>query len=203
MTRRTGFILLISIAILGGIMYYLSLSPQIVGIPTPTSAAVAPNLLWTIDTAQIKSLLVSDSAKGLTFAAAVDDAGVWQMSQPQKAQLDSTVMSNMTSNLAAISINRTLTEEVNLASFGLTAPTYAIEVKLKDGKTLRATVGDKDVTGFTYYVLPEGSTKPVLVPTSSLDALLALPSQPPLVTPTAPVTLEPLPALPGPGTPSP
>jgi hypothetical protein len=100
-------------------------------------------------------------------------------------------------------VNRTLEDVSNLADFGLTAPAYALEIKQKDGQSFKATVGQKTVTGSAYYVLPSGSSTPVLVLSSYLDPLLNLPTAPPLATPTPEVTPEPLPTLPLPGTASP
>jgi hypothetical protein len=205
MDRRTGIILLVTLAALGGIAYYLNLNPEVVATPTPTSGFTSPTQspLWAFDSTQISSLTVVDTAQSLTFRAAVDDSGKWMMTEPQEAEADAARMSALASTVGSLMIARTITESNNLADFGLDAPGYAIEVKLKDGQTFRATVGDKAVTGFSYYVLPEGAQNAVVVSSGSLDTLLLLPGQPPLVTPTAPVTVEPLPLLPLPGTPSP
>ena len=205
MDRRTGIILLITLAVLGGIAYYLTLNPEVVATPTPTSGFTSPTQtpLWAFDPAQIRSVMAVDTAKGLTFSASVDDAGKWTMTEPQEAEADAARMSTIVNSLGSLMISRTITESTHLADFGLDAPSYAIEVKLKDGQTFRATVGDKAVTGFSYYLLPEGAQNAVVVSSGSLDSLLLLPGQPPLVTPTAPVTVEPLPVIPLPGTPSP
>lgn len=208
MNRRVAVILLVGIAVLGSIAYYLTVNPEAASEPTPTTSfSSQSSTLWTIDSTLVNAITVSDAVKGSTFSAALDEtSGKWIVTQPQKGEADPNTMSIVASTLASLYVNRTITETASLADFGLAAPDYAIEVKQNDGKVFRATIGQKAVTGSAYYVLPEGATNAVLVSSSSLDSVLGLAASPPLVTPTPPVTpetLEPLPTLPSPGTPSP
>ncbi|MBM4425040.1 MAG: DUF4340 domain-containing protein [Chloroflexi bacterium] len=203
MNRRTALVFLITIAVLGGIVYYLTVNPEAASNPTPTAPASAGSTtLWTIDSTLVKSLTVTDTVKALTFSAALDPSGQWMISQPQAGQADPAQMSTILSTVGSLYINRTITESVDLAEFGLTAPDYSIEVQTVDGAIFGASVGKQAVTGYAYYVLPADGGSVVLVGSSSLDTLLTLPSLPPLLAPTLEVTLEPLPALPL-GTPSP
>lgn len=205
MNRRTATILLVAIVVLGGIVFYLNANPELTAEPTPTSATLSEPL-WTIDPSQIAAITVTDTEKQTTFKASLDPGGLWQVTEPQEGEADPTRMSTVTSTIGSLYISRRVADVVNLADFGLAAPQYAIEIKLSDGTTFSATVGDKAVGGYMYYVLPQGSTQPVLVGTASLDTLLSLPNEPPLVTPTPvtiPPTQEPLPTQPVPGTPSP
>ena len=210
MNRRVAVILLVGIAVLGSIAYYITVNPEAAGEATPTSlydpGSSTSSTLWTIDSTQVTSVTVSDAINGATFSASRDESGKWIVTQPYKGEADPNTMSIVASTLASLSINRTITETASLADFGLAAPDYAIEVKQNDGKVFRATIGQKAVTGSGYYVLPEGATNAVLVSSSSLDPVLGLAASPPIVTPPPPVTpetLEPLPTLPSPGTPSP
>jgi hypothetical protein len=206
MNRRTGVILLIAIAVLGGIAFYINANPEVAANPTETSVAVTTRPLWTVSLPEITGLTVSDSAKGLTFVADVDSTGAWKISQPQAGDADFDQMAATVTSLTNLTITQDVAEVTNLADFGLEAPAYAIEVRRLSGDPLRLTVGQKTVTGFMYYVLPQGSTTPVLVSSTLLDTILGLPSAPPLATPTAPPTEgtpEPLPTLPLPATATP
>ncbi len=189
MNQRTGLILLVSVAVLLGLVLYLNANPELTTKPTPTVNAAEGNqsLLWTIDMLQVKSFKVVDLTKSLTFEAALDEAGKWQMTQPVAAEAESTKISVALNAFTGLYITREFTEPVSLVDFGLDKPGYAFEIFLKDGTIYRAQVGQKTVTGFEYYVLPEGRTNPVLLGSGSLDMFLAFPSQPPLITPTAPV----------------
>lgn len=206
MNRRTGVILLVMIAVLGGLIYYLNLNPDVANKPTPTSPPLADTTesrLWAIDPSQVESLTVFDSAKQLTFSAAVDSAGAWTISQPQAGLADSVLMSTYANTAASLTVTRAIEDVSNLVDFGLAAPAYSLQVKQKDGKTFRATIGKKAVTGASYYVLAEGADRPVLVPSGTLDSLLGLPAAPPLATPTPAVSQTPLPTLPVLATPTP
>jgi hypothetical protein len=156
---------------------------------------------------EITGITVSDSAKGLTFVADVDGTtGTWKVSQPQVGEADINQMAGVATSLTNLTVTQDITDAPDLGEFGLEAPAYAIEVRRISGDPLRLTVGGKNVTGYMYYVLPQGSTTPMLVSSTLLDTILALPAAPPLVTPTAPPTEgtpEPLPTLPLPATATP
>lgn len=208
MNRRMAVIMLVGIAVLGGIFYYLTVNPEVAAEPTPTSSYNAESsILWTIDSTLVNLIRVSDAVKGATFSASLDEAsGKWIATQPQEGEADSMTMSTIASTAASLYVSRTITESVDFADFGLTTPDYEIEIGQMDGKVFRAAVGQKAVTGYAYYVLAEGAGNAVLVSSSSLDSILNLAATPPLVTPpplATPGTTEPLPTLPALGTPPP
>jgi len=206
MNRQTGLILLVCILVLGGIAYYLNLNPDVANNPTPTSSvpsAPTQTQLWSIDPAQVQALTVFNATTQVTFKAQRDSSGNWMIAQPQSGVADPTLMSTIVNTAVSLTVSQTLDDVGNLADFGLTAPLYAMEVKLKDGQSFKATIGQKTVTGSAYYVLSNGSTTPVLVPSGSLDTLLNLPTTPPLALPTPEATVDLLPTLPLPGTTSP
>lgn len=187
MNRRTTIILLAVFVVLGGIAYYLNANPEAAG-RTPTPTLGAPPKVWQLESNNIKSVTVIDRVRNVTFSAAVDEQEAWTITQPSPGPADGLTMSSVSSTLGALYINRTITETVDLAEFGLITPDYTIEVVRKDGATLKADVGKKAVTGAAYYVLPAGAVNAVLVSSSTLDSLLTLPSQPPFATPTPEVT---------------
>ena len=205
MNRRTGLLLLVAIAVLGGIAYYINVNPDVAASPTATPglAASESKPLWQFDPSQVTALTVADSATAVTFSASVDAAGKWTMSQPQVGEADSLTMSTAVNTLSSLTSTRDIEGVVNLTDFGLATPKYVIEIQLADGATLKAMVGDKAITGYTYYVLAQGASTPALVSSTSLDSILTLPAQPPLVTPTVSVTQDLLPTLPLPATATP
>ncbi len=196
MNRRTTVTLLIALALLVGIAYYLKSNPSVAGAtPTPTVDTVG-QVLWTVDVTQLASFSVTDSSNGATFEAVVDDKGVWKITQPHPGEGDQQQLYSAYTALGALSVSRTLTDVANLADFGLVNPAYALTVTQKDGTVLRAVIGAKAPTGSAYYVLRSGETQPVLVQSYSLDPLFSLAKTPPFVMPTAlaAATLAPLPA---------
>lgn len=206
MNRRTGIILLIAIAVLGGIAFYINANPEVAANPTETAVVSTSRPLWTVTSAEITGITVADSAKGLTFVADVDGTGAWKITQPRTGEGDATQMASIIASLTSLTVSQDVADVTNLADFGLEAPAYAIEVRRQAGGSLRLTVGQKTVTGFMYYVLAQGSNTPVLISSTVLDTILGLPATPPIVIPTATPTEgtpEPLPTLPLPATATP
>lgn len=209
MNRRTGLVLLFTIAVLGGLIYFLNVNPDVANKPTPTTASgeLTNTYLWTVDPTQITGIKIVDLVKGTTFNATSDANGVWTITDPKGAAdevTNQTLMVTYANTAASLTVSRTIDDLTNLADFGLDKPAYSMEVSQTNGTTVRATVGKKSVTGESYYVLQQGATKPVLVPTTGLDSLLSLPAAPPFATPTPAVTETPLPTLPLPApTPTP
>lgn len=204
MNRNTGIALLIAVAVLGGLAWYINANPDIAATPTPTTAVSTSRPLWLIDATQITGITVSDSASGKTFVADVDSTATWKISQPVVADADPAQMSSIITTIPALYITQEIADAPNLSQFGLESPAYAVEVRLLSGEPQRITVGQKAVTGNAYYVRLQGSPNPVLVSSATLDALLTLPSQPPILIPTeVPTAAEPLPTLPLPATQAP
>ncbi len=203
MNRRTTWILIGALAILGAFAYYLNTNPDAFSTATPTPATSAEQAtLWSLDTANVLSFSVVDNVNKLTFSAAVDATGIWTITQPEPGEADQTQLSSLASSLGFLYVNRTITETVNLADFGLLPPAYVLEVIQRDGSALKAGIGNKDPFDTAYYVLRDGEANAVLVGSFSLDTFLGLPAAPPFVVPTPAATLEELLPLPGVGTPT-
>ncbi len=203
MNRRTTWILVGALIVLGGLAYVLNANPDAFGGPTATPTQGGPTVLWTLDPASLEAFSVMDVTQNLTFSASVDASGIWSISQPQPGEADQTQLSSLANSLGALPVNRTITETTDLTDFGLLSPDYLLEVKQLDGSVLKANVGQKNPSGSAYYVLREGDTNAVLVSSFSLDSLLTLPAKPPLAIPTPALTgVPPLdPLLPDLGTP--
>jgi hypothetical protein len=203
MNRTTAIILLVIIVALGGLVVYLNANPELTAEPTATPSSVSEPL-WEVDPGQVAVIEVTDNENQATFSAARDAAGQWKVTQPEAGDADPLQMSTLTGTVSALFVSQRITEPVDLADFGLAEPKFTIAISLTDGTSHRVAVGNQAVGGFSYYVLPQGETQPALVGSASLDSLLLLPSQPPLVTPTPGVTPEtpaPLSTLPLSGTP--
>jgi hypothetical protein len=190
--QRTFVILLVGILVLGGFVYYINVNPDVLKEPSSATAAPLPEKLLNTLPENVSSLSVIDRVKGITFTAAVNEKGVWQIKEPQQGDADSARINSAVSTLTSLYPTRTFTESVNLTEFGILKPDYVVEIKQKNGAALKMEVGKKDATASGYYVRKEGAQNAVLIPTAALDSVLSLPSSPPLATPTV------LPTLPGP-----
>lgn len=194
--QRTFVILLVGILVLGGFVYYINVNPEVLKVPTSATAESLPVKLLDTLPENVASFSVIDRIKGITFTAAVNEKGVWQIKEPQPGDADSVRINSAVSTLTALYPTRTFTESVNLTEFGILKPDYVVEVKQKNGAMLKLEVGKKDATASGYYVRKEGAQNAALIPTAALDSVLSLPSSPPIATPTA--TVSGVPTLPGP-----
>lgn len=190
--QRTFVILLVGILVLGGFVYYINVNPEVLKVPSSATAEPLPEKLLDTLPENVASFSVMDRVKGITFTAVVNEKGVWQIKEPQQGDADTVKINSSVSTLTSLYPMRTFTESVNLTEFGILKPDYVIEIKQKNGATLKMEVGKKDATASGYYVRKEGAQNAVLIPTAALDAVLSLPSSPPIATPTV------LPTLPGP-----
>jgi len=190
--QRTFVILLVGVLVLGGFVYYINVNPDVLKEPSSATAAPLPEKLLDTLPENVASFSVIDRVKGITFTAVVNEKGVWQIKEPQQGDADSVRLNTAVSTLTSLYPSRTFTESVNLTEFGILKPDYVVEVKQKNGATLKMEVGKKDATASGYYVRKEGAQNASLVPTAALDGVLNLPSSPPIAPPTV------LPTLPGP-----
>lgn len=200
MTRRTAAVLLVVIAVLGGLIYFLNVNPQVANNPTPTGAAAVPGAtptyVWNIDPTGVNGITVTDLTKNIVFNATEDSAGVWIVNKPQSGPADQTLMNTYVSTAVTLTTTQSLNDITNLGDFGLDHPLFSIDLKQTNGTTSTIVIGKKSPTGEAYYVLPQGAVHPILVTASALDTLLGLPAAPPIATPTPAVSETPIPTLP-------
>jgi hypothetical protein len=98
---------------------------------------------------------------------------------------------NAAASLINVQYSDILSGTADLAAFGVLSPTYVIEIKLADGKLLKAAIGDKTITGSQYYLLRDGETSVLLASSFSLEPVLKMLDEPPVVKPTeAPAASE-------------
>jgi len=203
--RRAIYILVGLSLVLIGVVYYLQTNPEAAsgGAPTPTTAAPASTTLWTLDPTKVQSFSVTANETKVTFAAEVDSAGVWRITQPAPGPASQETLGVMPTTLGSLFVTQTITETTDLTAFGLVRPPHTLEVKQSDGTTFKADVGKKAPTGSHYYVLRAGETNTVLVGAASLDTVLGFVTAPPFATATAPAAVATLDLLPGLATPTP
>jgi hypothetical protein len=154
---------------------------------TPTVPATS--YLWTLTADEITGLRLEDRANGRAVELAKDASGAWGLQEPGPQPAEQTSAASAISGLTSLAVNTTITTTTDLAPFGVLSPTYRLQVSLADGRELVAAIGDKAPTGTAYYVLREGETNVVTINTFGLDSLIGLLDNPPIVPPTATVTV--------------
>lgn len=154
---------------------------------TPTAGAVTSGPLWgTLTGDQVLSVRVEDRAQGRSVAfGRAEAAASWGVTEPESKSADQLAAASNVATLATLTYQSQFTPGAGLEAFGVLSPTYVIEIKLVDGRLLRAFVGDKTPTGDSYYVQQEGQAQVSVVSGVSLSAIFSWLDQPPYLQPTA------------------
>ncbi len=157
-------------------------------IPTSTSSLLLPQL----DVGKIVAFTLQRSEGNETLILEKDETGGWVLKQPASELTDSASVDANLSQLASIRILSAPMLDVGLEDLGLKPPMYRLLIQLEDGQQLILNVGSETPTGSGYYVLtPE--RRIVIVNKFTLDAIIAMLDQPPILepTPTPSPTVEP------------
>jgi hypothetical protein len=210
MDRRTSLVL--AVVLLALLLYVVVIqrpAEEASTAATATAVSVSPTRpattgsLWPDLTAeQIMGIRVVDQAGSRSVAFSRTDAQAeWNLTEPDAQPADKTLADGAATSASLLTYSNVITTAADLSVFGVLSPTYSIEIKLADGSLKKAVVGDKTITGDSYYVLRDGETMVLVISQSALQQLTRLLDAPPY-----PPTATPAFALPTPdvtGTPTP
>ncbi|MGQ0603590.1 MAG: DUF4340 domain-containing protein [Anaerolineales bacterium] len=189
MDRRTTLIL---VAVFAALLLYVLLVQRPAdeaaanATPTPGVQAAPTGAVWAGVTAdQIIGVTVEDRAGGRQVAFGRNTPQEsWAVTAPEAGPADQLQAATDAAALINVQFSNVLTPTGDLAAFGVLSPTFTVEIKLADGKLLKAAIGDKTITGNEYYVQREGETSVLLVSSFSLEPVLKLVDEPPFLKPT-------------------
>lgn len=150
----TTIILVLVLAGLGGYIYFVDST-------RPAGGAEEKAKVFTVDPDKIQEITVT--ADGETTALKKED-GAWKITAPVAADADATEVSNVTSALAAIEVNRVVEENAqNLADFGLAEPHVKVSYKAEGGASGEIHLGAKTPTQSDLYAVKAGEKRVFLV----------------------------------------
>ena len=149
----TTIVLVLVLAGLGGYIYFVDSA-------RPASGIEEREKVFAVEADQIEQITVT--AKGETTTLTKTD-GVWKITTPVTVDADSTEVSNLTTALAALEINRVLDENAsNLAEYGLADP--RIKIAFKAGSTSgEVHFGETTPTKGDMYAVKAGEPRVFLV----------------------------------------
>ena len=102
---------------------------------------------------EIKNITFQMKGQDVTWTKGEDG---WTMSEDENFPVDSDAMTQLTAELASVSVNRTLEDVNNLDDYGLDDPVNVIQIEKIDESTEVITVGTKNPsTGDTYICVGE------------------------------------------------
>src|SRR5688572_6704656 len=201
--RRSTVIYLLLFLVLAGTYYYLDNREQPADISLTIEPSAEVSYLFTAEDGLPTSIHI-ESKSGDTVEVTRDAENAWVMTQPIEGKADQASAEAAASQVATMQIVDTV-PDVDPDIVGLTDPEYTLTIQFTSGVERKAEIGVITPTESGYYVRNSNGDI-VIISRSSVDALLALLTNPPyLETPTLspiPLTETPIPPTPEATTPS-
>lgn len=191
MIRRSTWIVLVVLAVLLGVTWYLQTQrTQEAAEATPT---VEQSTFLDLDVTRIASLRVI-GPQGNTFFAERDESANWTLIQPERSSpLESNVVEANVSQLVNMNMGSPLEMPPPMEAVGLVVPEYVIELTLVDGQVHRLEIGNETPSGSGYYTKVDNNEM-IVAGKIAMQAIFGLVEDIPLVpTPTPEVTPTPEP----------
>jgi hypothetical protein len=183
MVKRQTWVLLAVFTVLIGLAFFWTRFQNDRKRSNPTITPTPEQYIFTLDSAAVASLKITDNVSGKSVMVARDVTGQWTLVDPQAEYTDVASVESAVTQLASLRVTSSLPNSNNLAEYGLDQPAYTITVNVNDGGQLLAQVGSTTATSSGYYILVPGGV-PQIVAKYGLDAVLKLLSNPPIATPT-------------------
>jgi len=196
MSTKTTLVLLAFLILVATVVYFIEFRGQ--GGTVATPAASRPASLWEVSLPSISGITVRDTVSGTQVSATRDVSGTWWLNSPAGQPADPAALNTMTSRLASIYVQRTLTPTASISEYGLVTPTLDVQVLSTVG-TLSFSVGDATPSGGAFYVSKPGDSHVYLIEGGLIGDLRQFLSKPPIAVPPEPTPIPftvPTPAAP-------
>ncbi len=184
MVRRSTWIVLgIFVLLVGFTLIFQSYQAN---KTTPTATATPttpPQYLYNLGESQIKDIKIADKS-GKSIELYYDPASSsWAIKGVPVEKADTTKIKSINNDLLSLQVQETLTGTLSLASVGLETPAYTITLTTPTDTQSVTYIGMQTAIGSGYYVR-QNAGQIMIVDKTSLDNILSLLTQPPLL-PTA------------------
>jgi hypothetical protein len=191
MSWRTTGILFLILLLLGAYVWWQQQqdAPEEALDALPTSPAPAENrpLFPNAVAEDVIRLEIVDLAANTTVTFLREEDGRWYQTVPTYTEVISATMSNHARSLANLTSRRVLPADANLPeAYGLDSPAFELIVASRDGERTirqRLLVGNLTPTGDAYYLQRPGDGRVYLAANFSLDNILRLREEPPVLQP--------------------
>jgi hypothetical protein len=148
-------ILVVVLAGLGGYIYF-------VDSERPAGGVEERDQVFDVEAEQLEELTVTSEGETTTLRKT---DGTWKITAPVAVDADANEVSGLTSAIAALEINRVVTDNAsNLADYGLAEPRIKIAFKAAGGAGGELHIGDKTPTASDMYAMKPGENRVFLVP---------------------------------------
>ena len=172
MSIRTSIILVISLAMVAGYVFFIQLRQT-------EEVAEQPPWFYNLDIQDLTRIHIEDGEAGASSFHLGDDA-YWHMDEPGGVPVGVERWGGITLLLTGPRSRRLLDENpADLAPYGLDTPSTTIEVDLKDGRSINVLMGLASPDGQSTYAQVEGFPQVFTVFTGWRESLTRLISDPP------------------------
>lgn len=189
MVKRQTWVLLAVCAVLIGLAFFWTRSQNAWKESHPTPTATPEQYLFTADSTAVASLKITNNMSDTMVLMERDATGQWVLVNPPTEYTNVASIETAVTQLTSLRVTSSLASTENLVEYGLDLPAYTITINVEGSGQLVAQVGNPTATSSGYYVLVPGRV-PQIVTKYSLDAVLKLLDNPPIVTPTFTPTSE-------------
>ncbi len=181
MVRRTTWILLIVFGalVLFALLFTRHQTQKNVNPASATPIATAEKLFNLTNSQVVEIMISSSSGESIDF---IRDPGStnWVIKDYPAAQADSFQIESVSSQLLSMQVMESLPQSPPLESIGLANPAYTITLKTSDGNQIITDVGSLSAIGTGYYLRVDAGPV-VIVDNVSMDDVLKLLKEPPLL----------------------
>jgi hypothetical protein len=168
MKIRGLLVALALLVVLAGGIWYSNRSDK--GKDTAAKADATPNVL-TLKEADITRIELAHHA-GETTVLERDGTGGWKITAPVAYPVDRDAVTALVGALAAVASDKVVDDKAaDLSQYGLTEPSLAVTVRLKDGKSKKIAIGDATAIGSAFYALAQGDSRIYTVASYTKEAL--------------------------------
>ncbi|HEY8666910.1 MAG TPA: DUF4340 domain-containing protein [Tepidisphaeraceae bacterium] len=165
MNFKTTVILIVLLAVIGGVLFFTRNKGDESKIEQTTSTEERKLLDW--NSADVTKVALTQAGGGrIAFERA---GGKWEMIEPLRAQVDQMRVDALVDDVLGIRSHGQT--DAASAGTGLAKPTFSVELANKNGKTTKIDVGDRSSIGDNLYVRLDGAKKAEIVGARLYDAL--------------------------------
>ena len=166
MSIRTSIILVVSLAMVAGYVFFVQLRQT-------EEVEEEPPWFYNLDISDLTRIHIEDGEEGATFYLGVDEQ--WHINDPDGIPVGLERWGGITLLLTGPRSRRLLDEQPgDLAPYGLDAPPTTIEVDLKDGRSINVLIGLATPDGQSIYAQVEGFPQVFTVFSGWRDSLTSL-----------------------------
>lgn len=187
--KRSTWIMLIALALAGGLYWYLQQPNNLAGKVLNAGATPTSEVLGTLISPDyaVNGLTIQD-ASGQSVKIVQED-GIWMVIASEKGPADQSAAEMAITQAQALQMEAKIASAPDLAAFGLDEPAYSLTLMIENGAPITLKIGNPTVTEIGYYVQKEDGSV-VVVSKYGLEDLLNLLSNPPFPATPMPVSAE-------------